>query len=143
LLWSWNVPATCNSGGYGCSKIWAEHAAYFHDANVVILPDNDETGRKHANAVAASLRKVDATVRIIDLPGLLPKGDIVDWAAAGETAERLHDLIENGAADVSEGVSIEDFRAYMPTPPTSSRRPAKCGRQPVSMRGYRRFPCST
>ena len=50
LLRSWNVPATCNSGGYGSSKIWTEHAAYFRDANVIVLPDNDETGRKFAGA---------------------------------------------------------------------------------------------
>ena len=94
MLRSLNVPATCNSGGSGSAKIWAEHAAYFHDANVIILPDNDETGRKHANAVAAFLKKVNARVRIIDLPGLPPKGDVVDWAAAGGTAERMHGLIE-------------------------------------------------
>jgi hypothetical protein len=115
LLWSWNVPATCNSGGCGSSKIWVEHAAYFHAANVIILPDNDETGRKHANKIAASLREVDARVRILDLPGLPPKGDIVDWAAAGGTAERLHGLIEKGAAHMIEGVSLDDFNAYMPT----------------------------
>ena len=115
LLRSWNVPATCNSGGSGSAKIWAEHAAYFHDANVIILPDNDETGRKHANAVAAFLKKVNARVRIIDLPGLPPKGDVVDWAAAGGTAERMHGLIEKSAAPMIEGVSLDDFNAYMPT----------------------------
>jgi putative DNA primase/helicase len=34
---------------------------------------------------------------VLDLPGLSPKGDIVDWAAAGGTAAQLHDLLEHEA----------------------------------------------
>src|SRR5262249_831273 len=41
LLWSWNVPATCNSGG---AKNWKkEHAEFLRGADVLILGDNDET----------------------------------------------------------------------------------------------------
>jgi putative DNA primase/helicase len=61
---------------------------------VVILPDNDEAGREHMNIVAASLHGVAKSVRVLVLPGLPPKGDVLDWAAAGGTAEQLHDLIE-------------------------------------------------
>jgi AAA domain len=38
-----------------------------------------------------------ATVRVLDLPGLPEKGDVIDWAAAGGTAEKLHALIEREA----------------------------------------------
>ena len=38
-----------------------------------------------------------ASIRVLDLPGLPPKGDVVDWAAAGGTVERLHELIEHEA----------------------------------------------
>jgi hypothetical protein len=34
---------------------------------------------------------------VLELPGLPPKGDVVDWAAAGGTVERLHELIEHNA----------------------------------------------
>jgi hypothetical protein len=95
LLWSWNVPATCNSGGAG--KWRPHHSAYLRGADVVILPDNDQTGRDHAEAVSTSLKEAGATVRILDLPGLGPKGDVIDWAAAGGTVDKLHDLIENEA----------------------------------------------
>jgi putative DNA primase/helicase len=74
---------------------FAEHAAYFHNANVIVLPDNDEAGRKHAGAVGACLTDIGASVRILDLPGLPPKGDVIDWAAAGGTPEQLHALIEH------------------------------------------------
>jgi hypothetical protein len=91
LLRSWNVPATCCASG---AKKWkSEHAAYLRDADVVIIPDNDDPGREHIEIVAASLQDIAASVRVLDLPGLPPKGDIVDWAAAGGTVEKLHELI--------------------------------------------------
>src|SRR5262249_4417627 len=39
LLWWWNVPATCNSGGAGNWQ--KEHAEYLRGADVLILGDND------------------------------------------------------------------------------------------------------
>jgi hypothetical protein len=95
LLWSWNIPATCNSGG--AQKWKAEHSAYLSGADIVILPDNDPAGRLHLDAVAVSLKEAGATVRVLDLPGLGPKGDVLDWAKAGGTVEQLHALIENEA----------------------------------------------
>ncbi len=91
LLRSWNVPATCNSQGAGKWK--PEHSKFLYGADVVILPDNDMPGRKHADAVVASLQGVAASVRVLELPGLGPKGDIIDWAKQGGTVEQLHDLI--------------------------------------------------
>ena len=71
----------------------AEHATFLRDAEVVILPDNDDVGRAHMNIVAASLQGIAASIRVLDLPGLPPKGDIVDWAAAGGTREALDELL--------------------------------------------------
>ena len=91
-LRSWNMPATCCAGG---AKKWrAEHSAFLRGANVVILPDNDVAGRAHMNVVAASLQGVAASIRVLELPNLPPKGDIVDWAKSGGTAEQLHKLID-------------------------------------------------
>jgi hypothetical protein len=54
LLRSWNVPATCCAQG---AKKWqAGHSTYLRDADVVILPDNDDAGREHMNVVAARYR---------------------------------------------------------------------------------------
>jgi AAA domain/CHC2 zinc finger len=121
LLRGWNIPATCNSGGRGSVKNWAAHAGYFKPGDrVVVLPDADKPGQEHANAVAASLSERAASVRILDLPGLGPKGDIVDWAAAGGTAEKLHALIENDARPWAPG---EPERAKSGVPPTLTARP--------------------
>jgi hypothetical protein len=95
LLRSWNIAATCCAMGAGKWK--PEHSAYLRDADVVILPDNDTAGRKHVDIVGASLQAVDAKVRVLALPDLPDKGDIVDWAKAGGTVEKLHDLMEHEA----------------------------------------------
>lgn len=62
-------------------------------ADLVILPDNDEPGRSHAEQVAASCTAVGATVRMLALPGLPPKGDVSDWLDAGGDIDALETLI--------------------------------------------------
>ena len=82
LLGSWNILATCNAGG--AEKWRAEHSKFLRGADVVILPDNDDRGRAHMNIVAASLQGIARSIRVLALPGLPPKGDIVDWAKLTE-----------------------------------------------------------
>ena len=59
------------------------------NADVVILPDNDEPGRAHAEQVAASLTTQGATVRVVSLPDLPPKGDVSDWLEKGNDLDAL------------------------------------------------------
>lgn len=61
----------------------------FANRRVVILPDNDDAGRKHAAEVRAALEPMAATVRVVELPGLPEKGDVSDWLAAGGTKDQL------------------------------------------------------
>jgi DNA primase len=97
LLASWNVAATCNAGG---SKKWKpEHSEYLRDADVVLLPDNDNVGWEHIHAVGASLVGIAKRVRVLVLPNLAPKGDIIDWAKAGGTREQLDALLTTKAPD--------------------------------------------
>lgn len=79
--------ATCNAGG---GLKWDRaHAIHLKDRNVVILPDNDQTGRQHAEQVAESLQDIAKEVKLVPLPDLPEKGDVSDWIAAGGTKERL------------------------------------------------------
>jgi hypothetical protein len=89
------VAATCSPGGAG--KWCDEYSQYLADANVVILPDKDEPGEGHCEAVAKSLAGVSAKVRVLRLPGLAPKGDAFDWVQAGGTAQQLWQLVETDA----------------------------------------------
>jgi hypothetical protein len=51
---------------------------------VIILPDNDQQGRAYAETVAGILYRLSplALARIVELPGVPPKGDCVDWLEA-------------------------------------------------------------
>lgn len=60
---------------------------------VAILPDNDEPGRRHAEAVAAQLHAAGCTVSVVPLPGLPEHGDVSDWLDGGFTADDLAELI--------------------------------------------------
>ncbi|WP_346658630.1 phage/plasmid primase, P4 family [Bradyrhizobium sp. 173] len=82
--------ATTNSCGAG--KWTSDLNCYFAGKNVYILPDNDDIGAEHARSVAANLLPIAREIRIINLPGLQPKGDVSDWLAAGGTADELMDL---------------------------------------------------
>jgi putative DNA primase/helicase len=92
LLWSWGLPATCCA--QGAERWQPEHSAYLRDADVVLLPDNDEAGFKHVAKVGAMLSGIAKRARILILPDLPAKGDIKDWADAGGTREQLDALIE-------------------------------------------------
>jgi AAA domain-containing protein len=85
-----NVPATCNPHGAG--KWRDEYSAQFKGATVYVIPDNDEPGREHAQEVAVSLTRAEATVKVVELPGLPSHGDVSDWLKSGGTAEQLYEL---------------------------------------------------
>lgn len=94
-LWAAGIPATCNAGGAGK---WPDGLnGFFNGARVVILPDNDEPGRKHRNIVGAALHRIAREVLWLDLPGLPEKGDPFDWLDAGHDAAELYDLLETEA----------------------------------------------
>lgn len=112
--------ATTNSGGSG--KWQASFAEPLRGRHVVVLPDNDDAGRKHAADVTAKLRSVAASVRVVELPGLPPRGDASDWLAAGGTAAKLLDMLldsdEGGAANrLRTFLSIEAWAARDLPPP--------------------------
>jgi putative DNA primase/helicase len=92
LRTDWGLTATTNPGGAG--KWRGEYNLYFAGADVVIIPDNDEAGRKHAHHVAANLAPVAASVRILELQGLPEKGDVSDWIEDGGTQSDLETLVE-------------------------------------------------
>lgn len=101
------LPATTNPAGAG--KWPAHFSEFFAGARVVIMPDNDEPGRKHADQVAANIADVAASVLVLELPDLPPKGDVVDWLAEGGTAAELAELA--GIALVWEAPAPEAFHS--------------------------------
>lgn len=86
------VTATCNPGGAG--KWRREFHQFFRGKKIVILPDNDEPGRAHAQDVAQNLHGAAAVVKVVELAGLPEKGDVSDWIKTGGTFEQLADLVK-------------------------------------------------
>ena len=83
--------STTNSGGAG--KWDKENNQYFKGANVVIIPDNDDPGRSHAQDIASKLHKIAKKIRVIALPGISDKQDISNWLEINDT-QKLKDLIK-------------------------------------------------
>ncbi|HEY3351174.1 MAG TPA: AAA family ATPase [Thermoanaerobaculia bacterium] len=81
---------TTNAGGAG--KWMTAHSESLRGRHVLILPDNDAPGERHARTVAGALQGIAASVRILKLPALPPKGDVSDWLQAGGTPEELKRL---------------------------------------------------
>jgi putative DNA primase/helicase len=88
---NWFLAATTNFDGAG--KWRDEYSVFLAGKVVVILPDNDETGRQHAEQVAQSVYRYTQQVRIVTLPGLPEKGDVTDWMNAGHSVEELLEQI--------------------------------------------------
>lgn len=74
---------TTNSPG-GAGKWYPEYNDTLKGATCFVIPDNDESGRKHALLVEKSLNGIAKSIRIITLPGLPHKGDLCDFIKARE-----------------------------------------------------------
>jgi putative DNA primase/helicase len=108
-LESLGLLATCNPMGAG--KWRPEYSEAIRGRSVVILPDNDPPGRKHAAAVAADLLRVGCEVRIVGVP----KGkDVSDWLGAGGTLEGLQALASGQPALTGEALAAWRARWGMP-----------------------------
>ena len=92
----------------GAGKWLNEYNKYFEGRLVVILPDNDTAGKKHAEQVANSLYGIAGEVKIVDLPGLPEKGDVSDWLDAGHDKTELIQLIDQATPfDPKVGIRID------------------------------------
>ena len=79
---------------------------------IVILADNDDGGRNHAERKAALVQSVAHSVRVIHFPELSEKGDVSDWIALG-----------NGREDLQR--RAEDTPKWIP--PVATARPPSVG----------------
>lgn len=82
--------------------------------DVVICRDNDKDGEYYAKEAARLCHEAGAnSVKVLLLPGLPPKGDVVEWLAAGGTPKQFTALIEQAAlvqaaAPVAEPDSVSN-----------------------------------
>lgn len=111
------LAATCNVGGAG--KWRREYAAQLKGAgveNIVILPDNDDPGRKHGEDVARSCHAAGLRAKVVHLPDLPSKGDVSDWLDAGGTRDQLLEIVKATAVYAPTALPAADSSNTRPAP---------------------------
>lgn len=105
------LTATCCAGGAG--KWRPEYAPFFEGAIVTVIADADDVGRKHAEAVASSLRSAARGVKVLDLfPDRSDGSDVSDYFAQGGTVDDLAKRIASiHEAEETHPVGIASTRA--------------------------------
>ena len=93
--------ATCNDDGGG--KWNDKYSETLRGKHVVIIPDRDELGRKHALLVATSLHLRAASIKVVELP---EAKDLTEWVEhqSGD-AEFLKAFIDRAPAWTPDGLS--------------------------------------
>ena len=88
--------ATTNPMGAGNWR--SSYNQALKEKDVVLLPDNDEPGQRHADKIAQSLNGTAKSIKIINLPDLPEGGDVSDWLARfndpDHAAEELAKIID-------------------------------------------------
>ncbi len=96
--------ATTSHGG---AKKWQPVLnQYFVGRNVVVLADNDDAGREHADIVIGNLFGVAGRIKRVELDGLPAKGDVVDWLDSGKGIDDLMAAVK-AAPTVAEAPAVE------------------------------------
>jgi|GEM_PF-890758 len=89
---------SCATVGGATSKWTPEHLAIFPKGHeVVILVDNDDSGKKYGTDTANAFRKHGCNVKLINLadhePRMGNKADVTDWLELGHAADQLIDFV--------------------------------------------------
>lgn len=97
----------------GAGKWRDEYNQHLKDKNVVLIPDNDDPGRRHMIQIGQLLLGVASSIKWLDLPDLPSKGDVSDFIEKiGEekAAEELKRMIQEAPEyQPPKKVTIEDI----------------------------------
>jgi hypothetical protein len=92
-LASLGLAATCSPHGAG--KWREDYNVHLRDRRIIVIPDNDPPGQRHARQVAKNLVDVAASVQILELPDLPEHGDVSKWLDNGGDPADLMVLANN------------------------------------------------
>lgn len=105
----WGLVAT--SFAFGAKSWRRDYAEHLANRKVVLLPDNDDEGRAMVRTAARDIRARGGEAIILELPGLGPKEDIIDWSG---TCEALLALVDNPPAPEASGEDAKDSSETKP-----------------------------
>lgn len=117
--------ATCNPGGAGKWKLVDACNACFEGKHVIIIPDCDDTGRRHAEDIGTRLVDLARTVSIVDLPD--GNKDVSDLAAhtGARFAEEFARLEKTAHEFIAHGDNGERPQDAQREPPPDEREQKK------------------
>ena len=115
--------ATCNSGGAGNWTSVNTQALLDNEVEqVLVIPDNDNKGRKHAHAVATSCAAAGITVKMFEIPA--PHKDVSDYLAAGGDMD-VRALFQDAPAWSPADVPVADALPVARLEPISDLTPGQ------------------
>lgn len=136
------VATTTPQGASSWDKTAERAASVLAGRHVVILPDHDQDGSKYAASATATLERVCASLRVLELPGLGDAEDVANWLERGGDPEDLVKMAEarpNIAKTPPPRVSwISTGSIFEPVPPTSWVSPdlGLCPGRPALLAAY-------
>jgi len=87
-LWAIGLVATTNP--FGAGKWRDEYSESLAGGNVVVVPDNDDEGRRHAISVLDSLEGKAKSLQVLEIP--FTAKDVTEWLQEGHSQEDLVSL---------------------------------------------------
>jgi putative DNA primase/helicase len=118
------IGLTCTTSAHGSKSPQKTDWTSLRGRDVAILPDNDRAGRGYAEAVAALVHKAGArSIRVVELPGLPPKGDLADFVANGGTVEQVREAIRTATLWTPGADSCEAEKCLDPAEAARAGRP--------------------
>lgn len=105
-LWTLGLIATTNP--FGAGKWKPEYSEMLYGAKVIIVPDNDNEGRKHAISVLESLEGKAKSLAVVEVPHTAK--DIAEWLEQGHSQEdflSLKTILPNEYTSIYTGI-LED-----------------------------------
>ena len=126
---------TCNVGGAG--KWLDAYSAYFEGKEVIICPDQDEPGEKHAQQVLKSVSQVAKWVKVLRIPNK----DISEYLDNGGVLKKL----EDAAGKIFKGVMVgtrsmrDELESLKMQIDAGDRGALDLGKWLKSLRKYRRL----
>lgn len=104
--------ATCNAGGAGkWARLFHKHnwARYFADKTILVIPDNDAPGLKHAAEVVSTLRGVAREVGVIQPPASAK--DVAEAFESGVLSDvSLCELVDRALRHREGGMNDEEIQ---------------------------------
>jgi hypothetical protein len=117
-----SIGAIATTSHTGAGSWPTEITQYFANANVVVVPDNDEPGRVYAKRAIANLLPVVKSIRYLDLGLMMEGDDAYEWVYhAKGTRKELAEMARQAPviteqAEPAQQQQPDPSEAYNPTP---------------------------